>query len=526
MKRLFILVLFASTVLAEKREPVFVAQSFGLRAHTFEAPAAAGITIEVPHELSSRNDDNLLRIGDVVEIPTISIASETVRAFRSPGAVRTRLRLEHVVFANDDVLRVVGEDGEAITFGRELLGPDGELWTPSVAGDTIEVRGNGDYEITALANIREVTPESDACFTDVSCHTFPDAAEYSKSIAALEFISGFSVYGCTGGLINGTDGDRQLLTANHCIKTASEAASLEATWDIRSVSCGGTAFSGASTNGATLLATSAATDVTLLRLSSLPAGRWLMGWSTATVPAGTSLYRISHPGVEAEPDRIYAQAYSRTSVNTTTSTCTGLSRPNYLYSTRVIGGIGHGSSGAPTIIEGGYIVGQLLGLCGPAPLDGCSYLSDVVDGSLRASYSALSAYLIPDTPSTTCTPNSTTACMLNNRFRVTVRYRNAFDNLAVNTIANLKPVQGFATPGSETAFFYFGNAANIEMMVKILDQGNTNSAGQATIAVLFGTATPLRIELSVQDLTRNVTRTYTSEFGQMRGVTDFTAFVK
>lgn len=526
MKRLFILVLFASTVLAEKREPVFVAQSFGLRAHSFEAPAAAGITIEVPHELSSRNDDNLLRIGDVVEIPTISIASEKVRAFRSPGAVRTRLRLEHVVFASDDVLRVVGEDGEAITFGRELLGPDGELWTPSVAGDTIEVRGNGDYEITALANIREVTPESDACFTGVSCNNFPDREVYSKSIAGLQFVSGSSVYGCTGGLINGAEGDRQLLTANHCISTASEASSVEARWDSRSFSCGGTVAVASRTNGATLLVTSAATDVTLLRMTSLPADRWFMGWDTTSVPAGTALHRISHPAVEDEPGRYYAQTYSRTSVTTASSTCTGLSRPNYLYSSRVIGGTGHGSSGAPTIIEGGYIVGQLLGLCGPAPVDGCSYLTNTVDGAFRASYPILQPFIDPETSTTTCTPNSTTACMLNNRFRVTVRYRNAFDNLAVNTIANLKPVQGFATPGSETAFFYFGNAANIEMMVKILDQGNTNSAGQATIAVLFGTATPLRIELSVQDLTRNVTRTYTSEFGQMRGVTDFTAFVK
>jgi hypothetical protein len=526
VKRFFFVIFLATSVFAAKREPAYVPDAYGIRAHTMEAPAAAGVMLAVPFDTAQWDDDGRLRIGDVVEISERAAGTMGVRSFRSPGATRTRLRLDGVVLGSGDVLRVVGADGEAISFGAELLGPDGEIWTPSVAGDTIEVRGEGVYEITALARIREAATNSDACFTDVSCHTFPDRDTYSRSIAGLEFISGVSVYGCTGGLINGASGDRQLLTANHCIATAAEAASLEARWDSRSTSCGGSVGSVSRTNGATLLVTAAGTDVTLLRMNSLPAGRYLMGWDTSAVPAGTSLYRISHPAVEDEPGRYYAQAYALTTVNTAVSTCAGYSRPNFLYSSRVIGGTGHGSSGAPTIKAGGYIVGQLLGVCGPAPLDGCSNLSSTVDGALRASYAVLQPFINPNDSSTSCSPNSTTACMLSSRFRVTVRYRDAFDNLAVNASARVKSVQGFATPGSETAFFYFGNEANIEMMVKILDQGNTNPAGQPTVAVLFGTATPLRIELSIQDLARNVTRTYTSEFGQMRGSTDFTAFVK
>lgn len=129
-------------------------------------------------------------------------------------------------------------------------------------------------------------------------------------------------------------------------------------------------------------------------------------------------------------------------------------------------------------------------------------------------------------PGSPCTPNSTTACMLNNRFRVTVRFRGGFDDNPADSNANVKSVTGFSNPNFETAFFFFNSDSNIEMMVKILDQGNTNGAGQPTIAVLFGSATPLRVELTIFDTLKGVTKTYSSAFNTQAGRTDFTAFVK
>jgi hypothetical protein len=73
---------------------------------------------------------------------------------------------------------------------------------------------------------------------------------------------------------------------------------------------------------------------------------------------------------------------------------------------------------------------------------------------------------------------------------------------------------------------YFGNENNIEMVLKILDQGNTNNAGQPTTAVLFGSATPLRFDLTLADTKTGATKRYTSTFGSQAGQTDFTAFVK
>jgi hypothetical protein len=129
-------------------------------------------------------------------------------------------------------------------------------------------------------------------------------------------------------------------------------------------------------------------------------------------------------------------------------------------------------------------------------------------------------------PPASCVPDSTTGCLLNGRFKTTVRYRNAFDDDLVDSTAFIKPVTGFASDVSETAFFYFGNQDNVEMMVKILDQGNVNPQGQQTIAVLFGSATPLRIELTVTDTESGAQHVYVSHEGAMSGGQDFTAFVR
>jgi hypothetical protein len=120
-----------------------------------------------------------------------------------------------------------------------------------------------------------------------------------------------------------------------------------------------------------------------------------------------------------------------------------------------------------------------------------------------------------------------TACVLGNRFEVRARYRGAFDNNTADTQAKVKSVIGFADVSYETAFFYFNSPNNIELMVKMLDQGNVDSQNRPTVAVLYGTATPLRVEVTIRDTkTGGTTRSWISQFGAMQGTTDFTAFVK
>ena len=73
---------------------------------------------------------------------------------------------------------------------------------------------------------------------------------------------------------------------------------------------------------------------------------------------------------------------------------------------------------------------------------------------------------------------------------------------------------------------YFNSPDNIEILLKMLDQGNTDSQGHPTIAVLFGAATPLRVELTITDTTNGALRSYLSPFGSQQGSSDFTAFIK
>ena len=252
-----------------------------------------------------------------------------------------------------------------------------------------------------------------------------------------------------------------------------------------------------------------------------------MGWdaSTDAVKNGTELFRISHPFPDSF-DAPSPQSYSETFVNTSTPECTKRPRIHYVYSNGGQGGTYPGSSGSPVILAGGYIVGQLLGICGQDPSAGCDSTNIRLDGAFSTTYPSIATFLGTGNPSTSCVPDATTACVLNNRFRVTVRYRSVFDNNATDSDALVKQVTGFGNPNFETAFFYFNSPNNIEMLVKLLDQGNTDASGRPTIAVLFGSATPLRIELTVVDTTNGVSKKYTSEFGKSQGSADFTAFVK
>lgn len=466
---------------------------------------------------------------------------------RVERAFRFRIHLRDVNVPAGTTFWVYGADGVETAFGTELIDASRELWVPSVAGEVayLEVEVPAGQQATfEIADVLELvggkppvqTDDVPSCLVDMRCitsATFDVIEQAGRAVAHLQYVKNSSGYVCSGGLINDTDTSGvipYLLTANHCFDTQSSATSLEAYWDYRTSSCGG-AFPNLNTVtrtvGSTLMATGTSTDFTLVRMASIPGNRILLGWDsrTSVVPNGTRLHRLSHP----YPDAFSVPApqfYSSTNVLAASATCSARPRPNYLYSTFVQGGTYGGSSGSPVIIAGGYIVGQLFGACGPNPTAGCDAANYSVDGAFSQTYPSVAAFINPGTTPAGCTPSSTTACMLNNRFRVQVRYRAGFDNNPPDTSASVKSVTGFSNPSFETAFFFFNSESNIEMLVKILDQGNTNSQGQPTIAVLFGSATPLAIELVITDTTNNASKTYRSNFGAMSGGTDFTAFVK
>jgi len=351
---------------------------------------------------------------------------------RVEAAFRLRLHLEGVALPDEARLWVYGDDGETAAFGPDLA-RRGSLWTPSVAGPTIRlevelpgppVEGAAGFRIDRVAQVFPLDAggapilgvvagkEGSSCLVDVSCvstDTFPVVEEASQAVAEMEFVSGFGTFLCTGGLLNlmpdAPDGlTPPFLTANHCISTPSEAASLEAFWDFRSATCDGAVPPRASlprTNGADLLITSPETDYTLLALSSIPAGRVLLGWD-ATVPVqpkDTVLHRISYP---VPGSSLLSQRYTRYRVKGSDEIIVCSLGPGdppandltkFHHTVFLEGGTFGGSSGAPLMTGDGRVVGQLLGACGPNTADGCSVDNDELDGNFYSSFDTAAPFL-------------------------------------------------------------------------------------------------------------------------------------
>ncbi len=512
-------------------------------------PLAAPVTVDLrgAEVVGSTATDHLLQHFD----HTTRWAAKVEVA----GAPRLRLHLSNIELPAGTRFWVTSASGASVgPFGQELAADDG-LWTPSVDGEVIglevevpkeegvpapgfEIDRIGQFLPEAFGSMAVIAGEENtSCITDARCigsGQLPVIANYRKAVAMLLFEKNGGLYVCSGALLNNTnqDGTPYLLTANHCIDQSGSAASLEAFWDYTTSSCQGN-FPNLDalprTSGAQLLSTSASSDFSLLRLSNRPAGRFLLGWNAnpSAVAPGTTLYRISHPSF---PDNsgVSPQVYSVTSVTSHYVVCNGEASLNLVRSQKVIGDVRHGSSGAPAILANGQVVGQLLGVC--PGLDGaatCTNQNVVVDGAFWSTFPWIQDYLAPQTsPTEPCVEDETTACLLDGRFRAEVHYRSTFNEGPADRTAFRKPVTGFASSNYETAFFYFNSVNNIEILLKMLDQGNENSSGQPTIAVLTGVATPLHVEVVLTDTTTGASRTYTSAYQSMAGKTDFHAFVK
>jgi Trypsin-like peptidase domain len=491
------------------------------------------------------------RIGVVHRLAEPVTASRGVSAsagepFRWRGAVhvasghRLRLELTGVNAPSDARFWVYGSTGEAIGFDLALAW-QGTMWTPSVEGDTItievETRGAtapltnaaaAPFTIAAVADLRppaEVMPADDSCIGDAKCYASAD--ELASSIAYMEYMSGNGAYICSGGLI--IDAAKSFtpyfLTANHCIGNGAEAASLETYWDFKTSTCNGVGTKSGKprVNGSVLLATSAASDVSLLRLSGMPSGgsRYFLGWTTAAQEAGTMLYRVSHP--LGQPQR-----YSTTTVTTSGGTCTGWRRPEYLYQTRATGATAPGSSGSPVVTSDGRIVGQLSGACGPDPDDACNNLNRTVDGAFASSYALLKPILNPETTTcSACVPNANTACAMDGRFKITMTWRDSGANLQGNgsliTYADNRPETNpqYGTM-SQTVFFSMYQFApnSIELMVRMLRGVNVNDK----FWVFMTGFSPNDYTVTVTDTQKCTTWTRTNERGNFSIVADYNAF--
>ncbi|HVR97983.1 MAG TPA: trypsin-like peptidase domain-containing protein [Thermoanaerobaculia bacterium] len=352
-------------------------------------------------------------------------------AVRVPGASALRLHLTGVDLGGS-ALYVYNSEGQAFGpyTGRGPLGT-GEVYTNTVFGDELLVQlhaaANSEraprltLEAVGVMGARFAVPRygregvnnsfdtskalcsvNASCIVNAACQSGTAVNIAKDAIAGILYASGASYYICTGGLIADsvtTSVIPLFLTANHCVNTSGEAASVETYFDYGTTcsnpNCAQPYNNAGETVGATLLYASSTSDVSLLRLSATPTTpdgvATYLGW-TATPVANTNnapLYRISHPS--GSP-----QSYTEGVVDTTKGTCRSLPRGNFIYSRDTLGATEGGSSGAPVVNGSGQVVGQLYGACGTNLNDVCDAANNgTVDGAFAVSYTGLAPFLNP-----------------------------------------------------------------------------------------------------------------------------------
>jgi hypothetical protein len=369
---------------------------------------------------------------------------------RIAGAYRVRLHLTDVHLPAGTRLAVSTPGGEPEWFGLELLSPRGDLWTPSARGEALELEvqvpvaalggSPAGFDLREAMEIVSLDPKSSgssggmlkadtSCLVDATCKDNGDLSNidsYRHAVAQLLFVEpGQGSFLCTGSLLNDQahDSTPYLLTANHCISDQATASSLQAFFDYDTASCDGTTpFERRlpHSNGATLLAhgsaDSGSSDFSFLRLSSLPGGRYFLGWNAdaRALRDGTPLFRLSHPAPEGFPRALSFTQYTN---DPTFDPCDGITAPQFVYTHVVNGATAGGSSGSALLLGNGQVVGQLGGACGVAPDDICNPDNDDFDGAFAVTYPKVQQWLgSPSAPGTTTVTGAITAIQSSTRF--------------------------------------------------------------------------------------------------------------
>jgi len=362
------------------------------------------------------------RVGDDLVVDVSAVGGDvTMLRLEVEGAWGVRLHLEQVDLPEGTKMWVYGTDQEPFgPFGLELLRSGGDLYTPTVFSDTvwlevetppgsIQSGSSSGFQISCVMELfppevthgeGQLTARDESCIANAPCYSSSNwgFSGYDRAVAFLTFAKDDSTYICSGGMVIDNDDSSfipYLLTANHCFSSQVVAKTVESYWDYHTTTCNGSTPKLSSLPrvvGSTLLATGDFNDFSFVRLYSKPSGRVYLGWRTGVQDHGTTLYRISHPS--GQPQR-----YSRGTVDTSVSACTGWERPEFIYSAQKFGGTLGGSSGSPVVLYSGYIVGQLQGSCGSNLSNPCDYDNKKVDGAFRETFQHIRYWLDPGTAS-------------------------------------------------------------------------------------------------------------------------------
>jgi V8-like Glu-specific endopeptidase len=210
--------------------------------------------------------------------------------------------------------------------------------------------------------------DSGTCTADISCY-IDDWGDVANAVARMYMNdSEGNTYMCSGSLINDKDPASQVpyfITARHCISTQALASTLQTYWFFRTASCNGS-FSDSSlkilSGGSTMLFTSPATDITLVRLNSMPpTGTTMVGWDANQVPRNTGVGNVSHPKGDLQKFasgtmKGYVHCYFPTADNIQDCGATPTDIGNYMMVKFNLGMIQPGSSGSGLFLNNSHIL--------------------------------------------------------------------------------------------------------------------------------------------------------------------------
>lgn len=310
---------------------------------------------------------------------------------RSEGADSLRLQFDAGAMPAGSVLRVYDEGGRMVA-ARRAEQAGSAWWTPSVEGEVALVEYIGPADDASMPDIRVATvgiidpaaliPAGAAgryaygCnggSVDLACHAeIPSPTDLQRSVVRMNFASdGGGIVTCSGALVRDAQGHASrpyILTAAHCIDSASEASSVEVVWFYYAQGGSLPCLRNLPFNeGATLGATVASCDMSVLVLSSAPPAEAVAAQiSTVAVGAGEQGFTcIHHSG--GGPQRYWTRpAIGRGSCNTGDGSWRSPQSIEFPYVQGQSQGVFEGgASGAPLFDSHGRIRGTVRGICYP-----------------------------------------------------------------------------------------------------------------------------------------------------------------
>ncbi|MBI1760413.1 MAG: pre-peptidase C-terminal domain-containing protein [Acidobacteria bacterium] len=254
-----------------------------------------------------------------------------ILTIQSPGALEMFAHLTEFDLPAGEAVYVYGNAANSPVGGpyrgrgpvgqaRGEKGAHGDFWTETAQGDTLIIEHysphgapRGTFAIpeithhfTAFLDAAKLesalSPEQTqplSCHNDANCSPNP----LNNAVGLISFMRDGKSALCSGTMLTTVNdpGSPYFLTANHCIATATQAATVQVTWQYRSSACNsgvaGTNFT-ITPRGTYLLRTRKAVDQTLLRvLNGAASGQVYAGWSTKEIGLTDfpNVFGLHHP---------------------------------------------------------------------------------------------------------------------------------------------------------------------------------------------------------------------------------------